>query len=153
MSTEKDNVIRVNFGAGVVEPPPPEPEEPASPEAAEKLAIFTEMVAEGTVMVTLDTRVSGVIVPPDFQGNLQLNLNFDHDYGIRDFDYDSQGVRASLSFGGVNKLCDIPWDAVYILRNEASDDAVAFPESLPPELQALIPQFQQMLEEEEEEEE
>ncbi len=133
---DEDNVIRVNFGG----PAAAEPEEPSEPRPTdpEKLALFSDMVDEGTVLVTIDARRPDVVVPPQFKDELRLNLNFCHMFGIPDFDYDEFGVRASLSFGGVDQWCDIPWDAVYMLRSHVENDAMLFPDSVPPEMLAFV---------------
>ena len=91
-----------------------------------KLAIFQEMIDDGMVMVTLDTRVDGVVVPGQFAGQSELRLNFSHQFHIPDFVYDEQGVRASLSFQGSRQLCDVPWPAVYILYSHASGELAIF---------------------------
>ncbi len=136
--SDDDNVIHVQFGA----PEPPPKEEPpaeASEENLEKLEIFTELVDLGTVMVTLDARREGVVVPEMFTDELRLNLNFCHLFGIPDFDYDQWGVRASLSFGGVDHWCDIPWEAVYMMRSHVENEVMLFPGAIPQEMLALFP--------------
>lgn len=137
MADETDNVIRVNFGGA----PPPE-DEPAEGEFEaneEKLRVFSELVDEGTVMVTFDARQEGVLVPAEHSDNLRLNLNFCHLFEIPDFDYDVRGVRASLSFGGRDFYCEVPWHAVYMMRSHVRNDFAVFPASLPEEVLATIP--------------
>lgn len=135
MSDDDDKVIHVNFGAPVAPEPEPEPE-PVPDANYGKLRRFTEMVDEGTVLVTLDARRDGVVVPPQFSREMRLNLNFCYGFGIPDFDFDDYGVRASLSFGGVDFYCDVPWPAVYMFRSHVHNDAVLFPEDVPPEMLA-----------------
>lgn len=132
---DDDNVIRVQFGA------PREPEPPADPPPEgneEKLGVFSDMVDRGTVLVTLDPRAEGVQVPPQFGDQPRLNLNFCHMFGIPDFEYDEWGVRASLSFSGVDYFCDIPWTAVFMMRPHGVNDVQLFPQSLPPEMMAFM---------------
>jgi stringent starvation protein B len=152
MSDEnKGKVIHVAFGAPkneVVEAP----RDPASELSIQKSKVFEELVDKGIVMVTLDTRVDGVSVPDQFRGSPQLHLNFSYDYQIPDFEFDDYGVRASLSFGGRNHFCDIPWEAVYMLRPEEQEEGMVFPASLPKEIrQMLPPEVLRELEEEDEE--
>ncbi|QED26875.1 hypothetical protein FRD01_06390 [Microvenator marinus] len=130
-------VIHVAFGAA--RNPEPEVQEPVSEEAKHKLEVFSELIESGIVMVTLDTRVEGVHVPQQFAGMPQLHLNFSYDYQIPDFDFDGEGVRASLSFSGVNTFCEIPWDAVYMMRPETIEDSVVFPMSFPQEILDMLP--------------
>jgi len=96
------------------------------------------MVEKGTVLVTLDARRDGVMVPGQFADQLRLNLNFCHMFGIPDFEYDAWGVRASLSFGGRDFYCDVPWPAVYMMRSHVENDVTLFPASIPPEMLAFV---------------
>ncbi len=148
MSDEKpDNVIEVDFGAKREKAPPATSE---GENAEQKLEAFSRLVDGGTVMVTLDARRPGVSVPEQYAEDAQLNLNFCHDFQIPDFSYDESGVRASLSFNGRDVWCDVPWDAVYMMRSHESGDVLIFPSSLPEEIQALLPQIQELAELEDE---
>ena len=144
-SGEGDNVVRVDFGARARsgerqtrrEIPIPKAENlPKDPTAPQKLEAFSKLIELGMTMVTVDSRRPGVVVPPIHQGELQLNLNFSLRFGIEDFNYDDDDVRASLSFGGVPHLCILPWSAVYMIRSHVTDDVAVFPNDLPPELHA-----------------
>lgn len=129
---DKDNVVHVAFGAvkkSVI---------PEDPIAAEKLEHFTRLIDAGMVLVSLDTRKPGVSIPEGFRGDPQLGLNFSHRFGISDFDYDEQGVRATLSFQGNGHYCDIPWGAVFMLRSYVTDEVALFPDTVPPELASMI---------------
>lgn len=146
MVADEDNVIRVQFGA---QPAPPEAETPAPPLANdEKLGVFSDLIEKGTVLVTLDARVDGVTVPGHLSDQHRLGLNFCHLYGIPDFEYDGWGVRASLSFGGRDSYCDIPWGAVYMMRSHVENDVTLFPESIPREMLEPSPFAQGASEEE-----
>lgn len=134
---DDDNVIRVDFGAQSA--PPEEPRPAAPPENDEKLGVFADMIEKGTVLVTLDARREGVVVPPQFAGQMRLNLNFCFLFGIPDFEFDPWGVRASLSFGGVDSWCDVPWSAVYMMRSHVENDVMLFPHSIPHEMLAFVP--------------
>lgn len=141
MSDEKDNVIRVQFGAKPVAEPEAKLEEEGSEPSEgnlEKLKVFTDLVDRGTVLVTLDARREGVWVPGQFSDEMRLNLNFCHGFGIPDFDYDGRGVRASLSFGGHDIFCDIPWEAVYMMRSHVENEVMLFPLDIPPEMLAMM---------------
>lgn len=142
-----DNVIEVDFGA---KREPPEvkasSDVPTAENAEQKLEAFSRLVDGGTVMITLDARRPQVSVPAKYETDAQLNLNFCHEFGIPDFSYDEEGVRASLSFGGRDVWCDVPWDAVYMMRGHESGDVLIFPSSLPEEIRALLPQIQELAE-------
>ena len=141
-----DNVVRVDFSARkprakappVVRAQPPSSTEIAA-ERPEKLRMFARLIEKGMVMVTVDTRANEVRVPTRFGGELQLNLNFSHRFGLEDFDYDDVGVRASLSFGGTPAFCDLPWTAVYGMTSHIDGERLLWPDSFPKELVALLP--------------
>jgi hypothetical protein len=115
------------------------------PEAEVKLDVFSDMIGSGVVMVTLDARREDVVVPPRHEGDPRLNLNFSHGFQIPDFSYDSEGVRASLLFDGEDMWCDVPWDAVYMLHSQASDEIVQFPSSMPEEILEAVPELKHVL--------
>lgn len=130
--TPPDNVVRVAFGAAK----PMRAD--ACPRAEEKLAFFSRLIESGMVLVNLDTRVPGAVVPPQFAGDVQLGLNFSHRFGLSDFEYDLRGVRASLSFQGQPVFCDVPWSAVFMIRSYVTEDVSLFSESMPRELAKLL---------------
>ena len=117
-----DNVVHVAFGPRAA-PAEPDPETPHG--------VFSRMIESGMVLVTLDPRVEGTVVPPEFQGHSELRLNFSYGFQIPDFDFDARGVRASLSFKGVRKLCDIPWSAVFMLYCDETGEFAVFEPPLP----------------------
>ncbi|RVU44862.1 hypothetical protein EA187_10015 [Lujinxingia sediminis] len=125
---EVDNVVRLPFGRQDTRrsPTPDLPKAPDDPRSAAKLALFSRLIEEGMVMVTLDPRVDGVSVPSRFQGQPELRLNFSHNFHLTDFDYDGQGVRASLSFQGKRFFCDIPWAAIGMLYAHETGEGYVF---------------------------
>ena len=135
-----DNLVRVQFGQGKKraqpEPPPP----------GEKLETFQRLIERGMVMVTLDSRRTGVRVPAKFAGDMQLALNFSLRFGVADFMYDTRGVRATLTFGGQPTFCDVPWTSVYAMRSHVDNQALLWPEDLPSELLEMIPDAKAVLE-------
>ncbi len=138
-----NNVVRVDFAARQKKPPQPTITRPSaqslSPERPEKLRMFARLIERGMVMITLDPRVGNTRVPPQFANEIQLNLNFSHRFGHEDFDYDDDGVRASLRFGGQAFFCDVPWDALYGMTSQVDGERLMWPDSFPEELAALLP--------------
>jgi hypothetical protein len=140
-----DNVVRVDFAAKrpKATPKPTRLQPPAAvelgPERPEKLRVFARLIERGMVMVTLDARSGLARVPPKLAGELQLNLNFSHRFGLEDFDYDDDGVRASLSFGGQPFFCDLPWSTVYGMTSHVDGERLLWPDSFPQELVSLLP--------------
>lgn len=152
MPEEKDNVVRVDFRrktyvdddrpvAPPEEVPTPEPAQPSASAAEDsgKKERFAEMIDAGLVMVTFDTRADGVSVPEQFTGTPQLHLSFSYRFQVEDFEYDDDGIRATLSFDAGDHLCIVPWDAVYALQSRELSEKVVFPASFPAELLALLP--------------
>lgn len=143
--SDDNKIIKVDFGAKRVvrddEPAKftPPVDMPDDPETAKKLVTILKMLESGTVMVTLDARKEGVEVPSIHRENAALHLNFDYEFGIPDFAVDADGVRASLSFGGRDHWCDIPWAAVYAMRGQQDDELMVFPKSFPDELRETHP--------------
>ena len=141
----KGEVVEVAFGQPA-EAPEPEPE-PDMPEIdvamtdAEMHAAFDELIDEGLTTVTIDSRREGVSVPEHLMGRAQLNLNFSRLFHIDDFDWDADGVRASLSFGDGDFFCEVPWTAAYLLRCEKANRAVLAPRRFPKELQRSLEQM------------
>lgn len=125
--SSENNVVRVHFGAKST-PPTPEPPNlgELAPADQAKFKIFSTIIDEGMVMVTLNPSDPGVTIPSNFQSAQELRLNFCHQFQIPDFSYDPGGVRASLSFQGVRKFCEIPWKAVLMLHSHASGEAYLF---------------------------
>ena len=142
-SRENENIVRVDFGRKSSKRAPTPRSTPLAKdlpaEAPEKLRVFARLIERGMVMTTLDARVEGVCVPAKFVGDLQLNLNFSHRFGVPDFAYDDVGVRCTLSFGGQPFLCDVPWSAIYVMRSHVDNEVVLWPEHLPTELVARLP--------------
>lgn len=126
------------------------PEQSGDPESEVKLEVFSDMIEQGVVMVTLDARRDGVEVPAKHEGDPRLNLNFSHGFQVPDFTYDSDGVRASLLFDGRDVWCDVPWEAVYMLHSQGTDEIVQFPSSMPEEILEAVPELKHVLAELEE---
>ena len=128
-AVEEDNVVRLDFDHDETTRRSPRPVQQGADDdeqAPAKLAAFSEMIEEGMVMVTLDPRRNGVQVPPKFSSLPELRLNFSYMFHINDFDFDAQGVRASLSFQGQRYFTDIPWSAVFMLYSHESGDVAVF---------------------------
>lgn len=140
----KSNVVRVDFAAKKQKPPMPALKQPPSsaelgPERPEKLRMFARLIERGMVAITADARRDNARVPSRYASDLELKLNFSHKFGIGDFFYDDDGVRASLSFQGQAFFVDIPWTAVYGMLSHVDGERMIWPDSLPQELKALLP--------------
>jgi len=88
----------------------------------------------GVAMVHLDARRPGVIVPQQYAGDAHLRLNVSYRYAIPDFEIDDSRVQATLSFGGQQFRCIMPWTAIFAVTSNASGDGQVWPEDLPVEV-------------------
>lgn len=104
--TEKDNVIRVAFGAPTEEVPS---EEPLS---NPKALLFEELIDTGVVGIYLVPEAEGVDLPRTLQGAPIVKLNFSYLYAPDDVFYNNVMVSQTLSFSGTFHECKIPWEAV-----------------------------------------
>ena len=141
MSDKSDNVVHVDFRNRAAASEPEADSGGLESGEASKLESFAGMVEHGMVMVMFDTRAPGVDVPRNCCGTPQLHLNFSHRFRLPDFEYDEDGIRGTLSFDEGDHRCVIPWDAVYGLSSQTLDERLAYPESFPPELLALLPEI------------
>ncbi len=124
-----DNVIELSFGSSQ-----PKAAEIPAPSEQTIYDVFCHFIEMGMVNLTLDSRVKGVAVPPHLQEQPYLNLNWSKKFFLPDFVYDEHGVRGSLSFNGVNSFCDIPWQAVWMMRSMVSQEVLPIPEQAPAEI-------------------
>ncbi len=104
------------------------------------LPIMERLLDAGKVMVHLLPGLLGVRVPSNFRHERILRLNFSYRFGIADFQVDERGVRASLSFAGVQQFCDIPWGAVVALSSEVTDEIYVWVEDFSlDQLEPILP--------------
>lgn len=130
-----DNVTHVDFTRGrtrtKTETPAAKVEALAVGDGGTKLLVFRAMIAEGMVMIRFATQAPHLIVPEALKSRPVNALNFSTKFGIADFVYDGKGVRATLSFGGVNAYVDVPWPAVFGMVSHKTEETVAWPDSMP----------------------
>ncbi|TNF27696.1 MAG: hypothetical protein EP329_19135 [Deltaproteobacteria bacterium] len=93
------------------------------------------MLDRGLVMLHLDPRVEGVVVPPQFGDDPVLRLNIAYGFNLPALNVDAEGVYAVLSFNRRNFGCTLPWDAIFAMTapNDGHEGMV-WPESIPAEL-------------------
>ncbi|MEC7525888.1 MAG: ClpXP protease specificity-enhancing factor SspB [Myxococcota bacterium] len=113
------------YGTGVTdrETPPP------------KKDVARALLLRGSVLVHLDPRTRGVVVPPWLakQPQLVLQVGLDLPVPIPDLRVDDEGVFGTLSFNRSPFTCSVPWDAVFALFGEDGMGMV-WPEDLPTEI-------------------
>ena len=101
----------------------------------EKRDTMLKLLDRGLVMVHLDPRVEGVVVPEWLQSDPTLRLNIAYGFNLPALEIDEEGIYAVLSFGGQNYGCTLPWPAVFALTlPQEQHEGQVWPESLPSEL-------------------
>jgi stringent starvation protein B len=88
----------------------------------------------GMVMVHLDARRPGVLVPQELRCEAHLRLNLSYRFDPSDLSVGEWGLRCTLSFSGARYTVAIPWSAVFAITSHASREFWMFPEDMPPEL-------------------
>lgn len=107
---------------------------PASPDNLHKRSVFEAIVEDEYVLVHLDATRGDVDVPKQFDGETHLVLQFGYGLSpsIDDMYWDDDGLWGTLTFGGgVKHRCDIPWGAVFLIRNSSNTRAMAWPKHAP----------------------
>ena len=79
------------------------------------------MLAKGSVLIRLDARVAGVIVPAKHASEMDLVLRVGRklDPPVPDLAIDDRGVSGTLQFDGQPFHCTVPWSALYGMQLEA----------------------------------
>jgi stringent starvation protein B len=102
-----------------------------------KQLLLEKLLDMGMVMVILDARKPGVVVPPSLAADAQLRLNLSHRFPTP-ISIDIWGVKAVLTFNGVPFECRLPWEAVYVVFSHTSGDPFVFPDDVPAEAFAAV---------------
>jgi len=127
--SQVDNVVKVNFTRASSK------EEcdlsPSLKSNLEKLTLFTKLLEKGIVSIVLDAQLKEVQVPLEFKEASNLRLNFSYRYGLKDLEFDSIGLRATLSFPRGFYFCEISWHAVYLIELENGHSGAVWPDSIP----------------------
>lgn len=109
-----------------------------------KRKLFDEWMEEDHLLVHVDTRHAGVIVPSDQKGNSALTLKLSYRFqGTTTAD--DHGISSYLKFSGDYFEVVIPWDALWGMTS-ASGVQKVWPESVPADLmkQAAIEKLKEM---------
>jgi stringent starvation protein B len=89
---------------------------------------------QGMVMIHLDARRPGVIVPPALRGEAHLRLNLSYRFDPPDLAVSEWGVRSTLSFSGSRFTVAVPWSALFAIASHVTKEFWMFPDDMPPEL-------------------
>ena len=97
------------------------------------------MLERGLVMIHVDPRREGVVVPEQFKAQAVLRLNLAYGFNLPALDIDEEGVYAVLSFSRQDFGCTLPWSSVFaITMPDANNEGTMWPGSLPAELRESV---------------
>ncbi|MBX5483564.1 MAG: stringent starvation protein B [Myxococcaceae bacterium] len=89
---------------------------------------------QGMVMVHLDARRPGVLVPRHLSGEAHLRLNLSYRFDPPDLTVGEWGVRSTLSFNGTRFKVAVPWSALFAITSHVSKEFWLYPDDMPQEL-------------------
>jgi stringent starvation protein B len=90
---------------------------------------------QGMVMIHLDARRPGVLVPRAMTGEAHLRLNLSYRFDPPDLTVGDWGIRSTLSFGGSRFKVAVPWSALFAITSHASREYCwLYPDDMPQEL-------------------
>lgn len=89
---------------------------------------------QGMVMIHLDARRPGVLVPASLRGEAHLRLNLSYRFDPPDLTVGEWGVRCTLSFSGSRFTVAVPWSALFAIASHVTKEFWMYPEEMPPEL-------------------
>jgi stringent starvation protein B len=100
----------------------------------EKKERLLTALEKGMVMIHLDARRPGVVVPPNVRSEPHLRLNLSYNFDPPDLSVGEWGVRSTLSFRGVRFTVAIPWSALFAITSHVTKEFWMYPGDIPPEL-------------------
>jgi stringent starvation protein B len=89
---------------------------------------------QGMVMIHLDARRPGVLVPASLKGEAHLRLNLSYRFDPPDLTVGEWGVRCTLSFSGSRFTVAVPWSALFAIASHVTKEFWMYPDDMPPEL-------------------
>lgn len=107
--------------------------------ASEKKDRLLAALERGLVMVHLDARRPGVLVPPDLRCESHLRLHLSYRFVPPDLSVGEWGIRSTLSFSGKRFTVAIPWSALFGITSKVTQEWWMFPEDMPTELTQIPP--------------
>jgi len=101
------------------------------PEKKERLLSALE---QGMVMIHLDARRPGVLVPPTLKHEAHLRLNLSYRFDPPDLTVGDWGIRSTLSFSGSRFRVAVPWSALFAITSYSTKEFWMYPDDMPKEL-------------------
>jgi len=102
----------------------------------EKKERLLSALDKGMVMIHLDARRPGVVVPNQFRQEAHLRLNLSYRFDPPDLSVGDWGVRSTLTFSGQRFTVAVPWSALFAVASHVTHEFWLFPEDMPEELVA-----------------
>jgi SsrA-binding protein len=102
--------------------------------ASEKKDRLLAALERGLVMVHLDARRPGVLVPPQLRCESHLRLHLSYKFVPPDLTVGEWGIRSTLSFTGQRFTVAVPWSALFAITSKVTHEFWMFPEDMPTEL-------------------
>jgi len=100
----------------------------------EKKARLLSALDRGMVMIHLDARRPGVIVPLALRTEAHLRLNLSYRFDPPDLTVGEWGIRSTLSFSGSRFTVAVPWSALFAITSHETKEFWMYPEDMPAEL-------------------
>lgn len=89
---------------------------------------------KGMVMIHLDARRPGVIVPQYLRAEAHLRLNLSYRFEPPDLSVGEWGLRSTLSFSGSRFTVAVPWSALFAITSYITREFWIYPDDMPREL-------------------
>lgn len=96
-----------------------------------KREIFGEWIQKGMVSVLLDARKLEAQVPPDFKAAGDLRLNFCYDFHVPDFNFNEEGLWATLSYPQGDFFTKLAWSCIFGMQSQELGQAAAWFDDFP----------------------
>jgi stringent starvation protein B len=100
----------------------------------EKKARLLAALDNGMVMIHLDARRPGVLVPASLRNESHLRLNLSYRFDPPDLTVGEWGVRCTLSFSGSRFTVAVPWSALFAITSHVTREFWMYPDDMPAEL-------------------
>jgi stringent starvation protein B len=105
--------------------------------------LLENYLAEGKILIAIDSNVEGVVLPDHLMNSIQVKLNLSYRFATNIFEIDEEKVRIDLSFSGSRFLCVIPFTSIYyVAMAEDPLNGVEVVEHMPIELLELSYQLE-----------
>jgi stringent starvation protein B len=127
--------VRWRNGVRVAPTPSGHQQLPSAP-PREKAALVDAMLAVSPVIIELDPRRPGVLVPTAHREASSLALRIGHELTppIPDLRIDDTRIACTLQFGGTSFSVVLPWSAIYAARFEDKSASTVWLDDVPAEL-------------------